>query len=70
MRTSGRGAGVHFLESSQVHRRIEQRQNVWVKGLPVGVVKVVFLGLQFMLTMYFNGLRIPISCQAKNMLLR
>lgn len=51
---SRRGSGVcgHLLQTSQVHRCIEQRENVRVEGLPVWVVEVVLLGLQDLLAVY------------------
>jgi hypothetical protein len=36
---------VHFLEAAQVHVALEQRDDVGVEGLPVGVLEVVFLAL-------------------------
>lgn len=43
MRPGTGNAGIHLLESAQVHGRIEQRKNVGVECLPVGVVEVVLL---------------------------
>lgn len=48
-------ACIHLLESAEVHGRIEQRKDVRVESLPVGVVQVVLLGLQ---------------CSSANLLLR
>jgi hypothetical protein len=36
---------VHFLEAAQVHVALEQRDDVRVEGLPVGVLEVVLLAL-------------------------
>jgi hypothetical protein len=36
---------VHFLEAAQVHVTLEQRDDVGIEGLPVGVLEVVFLAL-------------------------
>jgi hypothetical protein len=36
---------VHFLKAAQVHVALEQRDDVRVEGLPVGVLEVVFLAL-------------------------
>jgi hypothetical protein len=36
---------VHLLEAAQVHVALEQRDDVGVEGLPVGVLEVVFLAL-------------------------
>jgi hypothetical protein len=55
--TSRRGARVHLLQSPQIHRRIEQWQDVWVEGLPIRVVQVVLLGLRYTLAMRSNELR-------------
>lgn len=38
-------ARVHLLKAPQIHRRIQQRQDVRIKRLPVWVVEVVLLGL-------------------------
>lgn len=38
-------AGVQLLVPAQVHGLVEQRHHVRVEGLPVGVLKVVFLAL-------------------------
>lgn len=45
VRASRSDTSVHLLESSQVHGRIEQREDVGVEGLPVRVVQVVLLRL-------------------------
>lgn len=39
-------ADVQLLVSAKIHWLVEERNNVWVKGEPVGVLKVVFLGLR------------------------
>jgi hypothetical protein len=36
---------VHFLKAAQVHVALEQRDDVGIEGLPVGVLEVVFLAL-------------------------
>jgi hypothetical protein len=33
--------------SAKIHLLVEQRNDVWIEGLPVGVFKVVFLTLQY-----------------------
>lgn len=39
-------AGVKLLESSQVHRLLQQGNDVGVKSLPVRVIQVILLALQ------------------------
>jgi hypothetical protein len=38
-------ARIHFLKPPQIHWRIQQRNHIWIKRLPVRVVQMVLLRL-------------------------
>lgn len=37
--------GIELLGAAQVHRLLQQRNDIWVKSFPVGVLEVVLLAL-------------------------
>lgn len=46
-------AGVQLLEASQIHGPVQQGNHVWVKCLPVRVLKMVLLALQPLVSAWF-----------------